>query len=521
MVELPMGLQTPLRKPVKKRKFLRRLVMLVLLCLWLGTAWWHTVKPLPKGVHVHSELLPVSAQSVHFLADVTAASAFGEPLIKQTIHAATLNLVRDAKDFLILDYFLFNSQGGPSGELSYTGGIRPAARELREALLAVRAAQPKLPMLVIVDPINGYYSGAPPEELAPLRQAGIDVIVTNLDPLRDSNALYSAAWRLLLGWWLKPGVSGFWSNPLDAGGPALSLGAISRLPHFKANHRKVAITGDGAGSLIGIISSGNPHDASSAHSNVALRIHGEALRTLVDSELAIARWSGRRTAGFSNSDVTQVGQDNPIKLNSRESEPAPIQVGIVTEGAIRAALLDALSKTVTGDSVDIAQFYLTDRKIIEALLVTAQRGCVIRIILDPNKDAFGFEKSGLPNREVASELVVLSNGAIKVRWYRTHGEQFHTKMAAVRHDNTLWLTVGSANFTRRNLGDYNLEANAIVTAPIGGELDVAVATWFETFWDNRPGAGVEYTADTDVYADPSQGRYWLYRLMERSGLSTF
>ena len=59
----------------------------------------------------------------------------------------------------------------------------------------------------------------------------------------------------------------------------------------------------------------------------------------------------------------------------------------------------------------------------------------IRVLLDPNKDAFGFEKSGLPNREVASELVAASAGAIKLRWYRTHGEQFHVKLAAIRSDH--------------------------------------------------------------------------------------
>jgi hypothetical protein len=52
------------------------------------------------------------------------------------------------------------------------------------------------------------------------------------------------------------------------------------------------------------------------------------------------------------------------------------------------------------------------------------------------------------------------------------------------------------------------------------ELAASVADWFETLWSNRPGAS-EYTADAAVWAEPSQGRYWLYRLMEASGLSTF
>ena len=274
------------------------------------------------------------------------------------------------------------------------------------------------------------------------------------------------------------------------------------------------ITGDGAGSLRGIVSSANPHDASSAHSNVALELRGEALRPLLDSELAIAGFSGwRGAAGCAPRSATPAAAAlcRPGAAN---------RVSIATEGAIRDALLAAIDGTTAGQQIDIAVFYLSDRPVIEALLAAASRGVAIRVLLDPNKDAFGFEKSGLPNRQVASELVAASDGAIKLRWYRTHGEQFHVKLAAIRSDRELWLTVGSANFTRRNLDDYNLEANVIVRAPLGGTLDAEVASWFDTLWQNRPGR-IEYTADTDLYADPSQGRYWLYRLMEAAGLSTF
>jgi hypothetical protein len=121
---------------------------------------------------------------------------------------------------------------------------------------------------------------------------------------------------------------------------------------------------------------------------------------------------------------------------------------------------------------------------------------------------------------VATELVAASDGAINVRWSRTHGEQFHVKLAAIRHGDELWLTAGSANFTRRNLRDYNLEANVIVRAPRGGALDLAVSDWFDTLWQNRPGR-IEYTSDTDLYADTSTGRYWLYRFIEATGMSSF
>lgn len=458
---------------------------------------------------------------------MTAANNFGEPVIRQTIHDATLELVRNAQDFLVLDYFLFNGAGLPVGPLRYGKGIQPVARELRGAILALHAARPSLPILVIVDPINDYYRGTVPAELLPLRQAGVDVVVVDLDPLRDSNPLYSTTWRLLAGWWLKSRGDGGFANPLDATGPRLRFGALARIPQFKADHRKIALTGDGRGSLIGIVSSANPHDASSAHSNVALRLAGEPLRPLLDSELAIARLSGwgnqQRFDAFVTPPATAAppaaAQDAPPAVG-RAPDAGSTRAAIVTEGAIRDALVAALATATRGDAIDIAQFYLSDRPVIEGLLAASRSGADIRVLLDPNKDAFGYEKSGIPNREVASELMAASDGAIRVRWYRTHGEQFHGKLVALRHQGRLWLMLGSANFTRRNIGDYNLEADVVVDMPADSAVATTIAGWFEMIWSNHPGS-TEYSSDAELYADPSLGRYWYYRLLEAGGLSAF
>jgi hypothetical protein len=500
------------KSPPRRRRW-RVLILLPLAGLWLGTAIWHTHKPMPPGTHVNGGMVPVADSSLQLLTDITASNHYGEMMSQQAIHAATLDLVLHAQQFLLLDYFLFNAQGGPAGPLRYERGMHPVALELTEALRSLRQREPAIPILVMVDPINDYYRGTPPDFLAALEQIGIEVVVTRLDRLRDSNPFYSSSWRLLAGWWLRPGINGRWSNPLDAAGPDLTLGALLRIPQFKANHRKVVITGDGRGSLRGIVSSANPHDASSAHSNVALRFDGEALRPLLASELALARFSGWREQTFQPFLASPAAAALPAPAGSS-------RVGIATEGAIREVLLQRLAATGAGDSIDIAMFYLADRPVIEALLAAAARGAAIRVLLDPNKDAFGFEKSGIPNRQVASELIAASDGAIRLRWYRTHGEQFHAKLTAVRSGARLWLMLGSANFTRRNLADYNLEANVIVDTPASSQLATDVMSWFEMLWTNRPG-GTEYSADADVYAEPAQGRYWLYRFMEASGFSTF
>lgn len=496
---------------VNTRRRLLRSLSLVFVLSWIATAWWNVSKPLPPGMHVDGQLQPVPAQDLRLLFDVTAANARGEQIRSQQIFDAVLALIAGSRDFLLLDYFLFNGQGGPASELNYANGLRPLAQQLRQALLARRRAAPDMPILLIVDPINGYYERALPPELAQLRAAGITVIVTDLDPLRDSNPSYSALWRLTLRWWLDPAAVGWIRNLLDAGGPKLSAGALARLLNFKANHRKVIITGDGQGSLRGSVMSANPHDASSAHSNVGLRFSGPALRPLLQSELAIARFSGW------SGELPSLKPGAAISRDAAQTS----RVAVVTEGAIRDRLVERLDACTASNRIDIAMFYLADRAVARSLIAAARRGAVVRLILDPNKDAFGFEKSGLPNRPVAAELLSASNGAIRIRWYRTHGEQFHSKIAAISGSGRLWLMLGSANFTRRNLGDYNLEANVIVDAAQDGELARDFHQWFETLWSNRAAEPIDYTVDFSVYADPSRSRYWLYRLMEGTGLSTF
>jgi phosphatidylserine/phosphatidylglycerophosphate/cardiolipin synthase-like enzyme len=108
-----------------------------------------------------------------------------------------------------------------------------------------------------------------------------------------------------------------------------------------------------------------------------------------------------------------------------------------------------------------------------------------------------------------------------VRWYRTHGEQFHTKLVLIYGPDRLWMTLGSANLTRRNIGDYNLEANVAIETARQSPLGTQVLEYYDALWNNRAGIGIEYTTDYAVYADPSQAHYWLTRMMESTGLSSF
>ena len=491
-----------------------RLLLLAAVLAWLFTALWHTHKPLPPGVHVAGEFTATPADSLQLLTDLAWAGPDGQVNHTRRIHASTLDLVRNAQGFLVLDYFLFNSQGGPAGPLQYQNGIEPVASQLIQALRDLKAAQPDLPVLLLVDPINDYYRGTPPPALQALQTLGIDVVVTRLEPLRDSNPAYSATWRLLFSWSLPARGDGLLPNVLDAAGPKLRLGALLRLPNLKANHRKVIITRDAGGALTGIVASANPHDASSAHSNIALLVRGDSLRPLLESELAVARFSGWRGHALHIEAAAAAAASASASSDNSDST----RVAIATEGAIHDQLVARLATAGAGDAIDIAQFYFSERHVIRALLAAARRGATVRVLLDPNKDAFGFEKSGIPNRQVAGELLA-AEGDFQLRWVRTHGEQFHAKLAAVRSGDLLWFTLGSANFTRRNLDDLNLEANVIVETVADSSIATAVTDWFEALWSNR--GGIRYSADAAEYRESSRLRYWRYRLMEATGLSTF
>ena len=145
----------------------------------------------------------------------------------------------------------------------------------------------------------------------------------------------------------------------------------------------------------------------------------------------------------------------------------------------------------------------------------------MRLILDPNKDAFGRQKDGVPNRPVANELVTASGGKIEVRWYRTHGEQFHTKLALITHGDMLVASLGSANLTRRNIANYNLEANVALQMRLVTPLAREMLGYFDRLWTNNGESTTQYTASFGAYKDEDGARYWRYRFMEATGFGTF
>jgi phosphatidylserine/phosphatidylglycerophosphate/cardiolipin synthase-like enzyme len=464
------------------------------------------------GTRVAGRAYALPARQIEFIADITAADAYGHPVVSQAIFDRVLAIVHAAREFVVLDYFLFN--GEPSTATDSPAPLRRISQELRDALIERRRAVPALQVLLITDPINEIYGAAPSSDFAALRAAGVDIAVTDVARLRDSNFLYSSLWRLTVGWWGARGAgAGSFANPLASGPRHITLASALQLANFKANHRRTIIADDGHDDLVGIIGSADPHDVSSAYSNIAVKVRGPVLEPLLASELAIAAASGWRGS---------IGPaESPAPALRARLDDHTALVSIVTEGSTRDALLAHIDATVRGDFVDIAMSTISDRAFIESLLSANARGVGVRIILDPSTSGPGDTHSSLPNGPVASELMTASDGAVHLRWYRTHGEAFHSKLVMISSPERVWATLGSADLTRRALEDYDLTANVTIELAREAPLALQMSEYFETLWSNRALLGVEYSADFGVYADSTQSSYWVYRLMESTGLAGF
>ncbi|MGD9227749.1 MAG: phospholipase D-like domain-containing protein, partial [Desulfobacterales bacterium] len=354
---------------------------------------------------------------------------------------------------------------------------------------------------------NTVYGGAINTEIEKLKSVGVNVIVTDLKALPDSNPIYSAFWRTFIQWFGNSSSYGLIPHPFTGGNPKVTLRSYFDMLNFKANHRKVFMADQKENAAV-ILTSGNPHDGSSAHSNVALKITGKLWQDVYTAEAAVAKLSGRELHR------PPQGRDENIEPKAEHAK-----IVFLTENQIKKALLARIRETIANDEIHMALFYLADRQVIKALVKASERGAHIKIILDPNKDAFGFEKIGVPNRPVAVELLKRSSGKIMVRWYDTHGEQFHSKLAIIKHGKLASLLLGSANFTRRNLNNYNLEANVLVATEADAHFIKAAVDYFDRIWNNRDGK--YYTVSYEAYKDESALKRIIYLIQEYAGLSSF
>lgn len=479
----------------------RKILFALIVLTFIAVGFYHTYKPLPPGISHSGDVFPLS--NAILLVDATFHYNDGSEIRDHEIFDEILRLIGQAESFVLIDMFLFNNSGSESVE------HRLLSAELVEALVRRKTEQPELEVIVISDPLNTLYGGSVSPWFEKLRQAGIPVTETNLKPLRDSNPAWSSLWRVCCQWFGNNPEGGWLPNAL--GTQPVTIRSYLALLNFKANHRKVMVVDEGE-TLRALVTSANPHDGSSRHSNIAISFTGPAAFDILKSERAVLNMSGQTNATLDRL---------VVKANTHQATDlhATGKIAVKTESAILDSALQMITGAQSGSQLDLAFFYLSHREIVAALLNAHERGVNLRVLLDANNEAFGHQKSGIPNRQVALEL---HNAGIPVRWCNTFGEQCHSKSLVLRPETgATELLLGSANFTRRNLDDLNLETNVWVAVPAESEIAIKATAFFEQQWQSGPGSDPVMSLPYEHWADDSRLRYWRYRVMEATGLSTF
>jgi len=462
-----------------------QIITLILLLAPLLSACGGLFAP-PQGLNFAAT---TRVDEVQLLVDECGVDRAGRRHVNQEIFRAVRGLIGRAEHFLLLDMFLLNNFGYTAGE-----GYYPLSDELTEWLVVRKRERPELEIIFISDPVNTIYGALESPHFAAMTRAGIKVVLTDLDRLPDSNPLYSAPWRLFARP-LGTGPGFLMPNPMGEG--RISMRSFLKLLNMKANHRKVVISESEM-----MVMSANPHSGSSAHWNTALHVKGGGMELMWQAERAVLAFSGMQ----------------PLPSPRFAEHPGGgFQLEVLTEEKVRDRVVELLTDIESGGRIDLSMFYLSDRRILEALIQAHKSGAYLRVILDANKDAFGREKNGMPNRQSAA---LLNDYRIPVRWADTRGEQFHVKMIYVEQmSGEATLVTGSANYTRRNLGNYNAESCLAVTGSVDSGIMAKQRERFERWWNNQGERG--YTLNYRVYADENILRRLGAWLQESSGLSSF
>ena len=317
---------------LKKNKF--KLILSFLLIIYLSVFLFNQVKPIPYGLDYKSEFYSVDDSDIKFLYDLTYEDSNGSIIVEQEIFDEKFKLIQGAKNYILLDMFLFNSHGG-----NLDSFYKNLSSLLSEELVVKKINSPNIEIDFITDNLNTVYGGYSDENINYMVDNGINVYFTNLNMLRDSNPVYSSFWRLFLIWFGNSDNNGWISHPFDSE-EKVTVRSYLNLLNFKANHRKVIIADNNQGEFSTIVSSANPHDGSSEHSNVAVRINGSFAQEIYKTELAV---SEDRLVNVSFDEFEELG-----KLN----------VMLITEKKIRDNILEQLSNLSEGDVLNIGIFYI-------------------------------------------------------------------------------------------------------------------------------------------------------------------
>jgi cardiolipin synthase A/B len=478
-------------KKVSKKKIAFWVILGALLIVFLF-GLWHQIKPLPENISMNGEIYYVEEENIEFLYDLVYFNEEGVLEAEQEIFDKILETIDNAENFIMLDFFLMKQSKKAYRNLSI---------ELKDSLLKKKKENPEVIINFITDNYNIGYGSLESPDFNELEEGGVNVIFTDMRKLRDSNKFYSAFWRTFAEIFGRP-ESPCKYTIFKSNGRSFCFRSVLELINAKANHRKLIVADNAEGEVVVLMTSANPDGSGSMYSNVAIWFKNAVFLDIYKSEKSIAEFSG----------YTYDEIDFPeIEFNKNGS----VSLQFVTEGKIRESLVKEINSLEQGNEIDIAMFLLTERKIITALEQASDRGVTIRLVLDPSKSLFGKDSKGVPNCAAALDLAKKEN--IEIRWFNSDRHEFHSKLVVIKKGDKIIFFIGSANLSKRNIGDYNLEADVKVELPITSNLSVKILNYFEDIFYNK---NQNYTLHYETCKTSWFG-YVEYRLGESTGFSAF
>jgi hypothetical protein len=428
-----------------------------------------------------------------------------------------LEMIQNANKVVIASIFLFDTLYSDD-EIKWD-----VVADFTDLLVQKKKENPNITVALILDPVNRAYGKRISSSMDAMLKAGIDIFISDLLatksatalPLRESIHHVGRFLNKTLTFGLLGDVGDLVADrnvPIQTPlGQGVSINKLWNALALKANHRKVLVVDSGDTYEL-MVTSANPHNASIPNSNYGTTVRGDLAKYVYmvlredakhSIELDLAIWHYEEDRKIRKEYGRQYLRGHLPHFDLKDIQPGqnsketPVAVSFMTESLIRDQIIAMLSEVESDDEVRIQMFYLSNIPVIQAIMDASKIvGRPVRIILDPNKDAFNIEKDGTPNRQVAYYLMEerIEQGLnLEIRWYDTHGEQNHAKIMSITNPakGKYEIINGSANWTKKNLEDINMEANIRI---VGSEkVTRKFNAIFDLLWTNENDGGMVYT----------------------------
>ena len=515
-----------------------------------------TIKTPPLGINYESPIRETENAEFHY--DLTYLDKDGNIQYDRNLWDATLKVVDNAKDYLVIEMFLFNDLYNKDKER-----FPEFAKEYTEKLIKKQQENPNLKVYILADENNNFYGAFEHPFIASMKNAGINVIIVDIFKLKDTFPWYSPIWRTFIKPMGNPQNKGWITNFYGDMWPKLTIRNLLRALNVKADHKKVFLNEKEV-----VVSSANIHDPSYFHENIAVYADGPIVKDVLHDLQLVAKFSDSEInvddsnketkskiemdiadktkirkdtmnigdledknsdminleENISDSQKNEKSEKESFSFNSgkneiTDTEGKTYKIQYLSEGAIGKYLDADIDSLKSGDELLMGMYFLADRGVIDRLIKAANRGVKIRMIFDRSRDAFGMSTNGLPNKPVSKKLKKKTKGKIEIKWYFTNNEQYHTKITLMKKtDGSVIINAGSANLIKKNIRGYIMDSNFRILTTQDSKISKDVYTYFDRLWENKDGL---FTINFDDEPTTSGFSDFMYKILDATQLGSF